>query len=286
MNLNQNHSEEDLKKICDYLEETLDTKILQYSIHRDEGHVTTDEKAIKNYHAHIEFMGLDSLGASVRKKLDRKTLITLQDKTAELLEMERGRNYTQEKAPRPKRLGTYEYKKHKEEESKNILSKQKDLKIEMAKIREELQKNKAVRENYRELEILNNELKIKIKNKELTIRELQLEIQKYLDKNQELLTEKKEIEKLVNTTLKPELHDKYTFVSKIKGFLNALINLKSKFKELQEILTKKDSLIERLEKDNKHLKNIILELDFENNDFENNENINTVDTTISNSLTI
>ena len=137
VNLNKNHTHHYLKKVCDYLENTLDTKVVQFSIHRDEGHIE-DGKAIKNYHAHIEFLGLDSTGASVRKKLDKGYLSELQTRVSELLVMERGTNYIKEQAPRPKRLDTYEFKAHKKS-GDGERAKQKDLKAEIAKLREELQ---------------------------------------------------------------------------------------------------------------------------------------------------
>lgn len=133
VNLNAHHSLDDVKKVADYLEETLGTKVFQIAVHRDEGHIENGE-AKKNYHAHIEFIGLDANGASVRKKLDRKYLSTLQTKVAELLKMERGRNYIDERAPRPKRLDTYEYKEHKKREELSV----KSLKAEISQLRQQM----------------------------------------------------------------------------------------------------------------------------------------------------
>jgi hypothetical protein len=173
INLNKEHTSADLYKICEHLEETFDTKVLQYSIHKDEGHISDDGESIKNYHAHIEMMGLDSKGNSIKRQLHRKELIDLQSKTAELLGMERGTNYTREQKPRPKRLDTYEYKEAKEQESKAKKATKKDLTAEIKELRKALQEQGAVREQYAELEALNRELKQQIKNKDLTIDELQ-----------------------------------------------------------------------------------------------------------------
>jgi len=136
VNLNQNHTLEDLKPLAKYLEDELDTKIFQVAIHRDEGklvHATIPNKILtsgehffsnppknkklyfdknfeneidlsewnfeKNYHAHFEMLGLDSDGNSIRRKLNNKFFRKLQDKTAELLGMERGNaspSYTKE----------------------------------------------------------------------------------------------------------------------------------------------------------------------------------------------
>ena len=119
VNFNKEHTPEDMQKVCDLLERRFDTKVIQLSMHRDEGKSIDD----KNYHAHIEFMGLDSKGESVRRKLDRPTLKALQTDVATILKMERGHDYAKERLPRPKRLGTYEYKVHKkalEEQMKDL----------------------------------------------------------------------------------------------------------------------------------------------------------------------
>jgi hypothetical protein len=147
VNLNAEHTEIDVKKVCNYLEQKFNTKVIQFAIHRDEGHIAEDGTPVKNYHAHIEFIGLDSEGNSIKRKLKRKELIELQTKVAELLQMQRGKNYTAEQAKRPKRLDTYEYKAHKQEETKQVLAKQKDLKAEIAKLRAELKQQGAVREH-------------------------------------------------------------------------------------------------------------------------------------------
>jgi len=252
VNLKQHHTLKDLKPLGKYIETELDTKIIQTVIHRDEGklvHKETGEiltsgeqffcnpedkklyfdkdfkKPIdmskweieKNYHAHIEFMGLTSEGKSIKRELTTWFFRKLQDKTAEVLKMERGektkpsytkeqmkeikkalkpkKEYTNDKAygtaftamakelgywkPRPKRTkrkDTHDYKAAKAKENElnaKALAKQKDLKEEIAKIRTELQTLKADRSKYAELEQLNKNLKVRIKQKDLTIEELE-----------------------------------------------------------------------------------------------------------------
>jgi len=126
INLLPEHELKDLDPIVEFLEEKLDTKVFQTAIHRDEGklvHKTTGEiltsgkhffadpktkehyfdkeytkpldldeyKVEKNYHAHIEFMGLDSDGKSIRRELNKRFLVEYQDFLAETLGMERGK---------------------------------------------------------------------------------------------------------------------------------------------------------------------------------------------------
>lgn len=181
VNFNKEHTPADIAKVCKYLEKEFDTKVIQFAMHRDEGHINEQGEKIKNYHAHIEFMGLDSNGNSIRRKLDKKSLIELQSMTARLLQMERGANYAKEQKPRPKRLNTYDFKAMKEAESKAVLATQKQLKEEIAKLRAELQENKAKRADYGALEALNNKLKEEIKDKSLTIEDLSNKLREYQD---------------------------------------------------------------------------------------------------------
>jgi chromosome segregation ATPase len=265
VNLEQHHTLKDLKPLTKYLEDELDTKIIQTVIHRDEGklvHKETGEiltsgeqffcnpkdkklyfdkdfkKPIdmskweieKNYHAHIEFMGLTSKGKSIKRELTTWFFRKLQDKTAEVLKMERGektkpsytkeqmkaikkelkpkKSYTNDKAygtaftaiakklgywkqrpKRTKRKDTHDYKAAKAKENElnaKALAKQKDLKTEIAKIRTELQTLKADRSKYAELEQLNKDLKDRIKQKDLTIEELQNTAFKILKKSKKI----------------------------------------------------------------------------------------------------
>lgn len=198
VNLDKQHTLQDVKKIAEYLEQKLGTKVFQISIHKDEGYIDeeTGEPHI-NYHAHLEFMGLDEQGNSIRRKLDRKFLINLQDKVAEILQMERGVNYTAERRKRPKRLDTYEYKEHarrQAETKKELLAKVKDLKEENRRLREELKKAGAQRAQYAELEAFVKQLKEQIKSKELTIEQLK---ESFAQKEQELLEQIQELENQV-----------------------------------------------------------------------------------------
>jgi len=176
VNLNENHNLDDVKKVASLLERELDTKVFQIALHRDEGHINDEGEEVVNFHAHIEFMGLDQEGRSIRQKLKKKMLMDLQSETAMVLKMERGKEYVKGMHPRPKRLDTYEYKAHKKEESKTVKAKQKDLKEDIAKLKKQLQEQGAKRQQYAELEQLNRDLKARIKAKELTIEQMRQQI--------------------------------------------------------------------------------------------------------------
>ena len=256
VNLEQHHTLKDLENIKEELEKVFDTKVFQMAIHRDEGkikHKKTGEYLVsgidffyneqdnkyytkkdknkyenelniyeydieKNYHAHIEFMGLDSQGQAIRQKMNRFVLSNLQDFTAQTLNMERGNNYQIKKSV--KRLDTHEFKAEKkaENEVKKVVKNEKNkiikkakeiiadertqkeelkneleaLKQENNKARAELKELKGAREDYSKLESLNKQLQQDLKNKSIDLDEALKQIQdlkkdifstKYEDKN-------------------------------------------------------------------------------------------------------
>ena len=263
LNFEKHHTVKDMQKVAKYFEKLLDTKTIQLAMHRDEGHIIDEETVelhkklgvnientdIKNYHAHLEIMGLDSQGNSIRKKLDKPMLRQIQTDVANILKMERGResSYNKEewlqitaklkpqeeyesksayneafresakelglyKAPKAKRIETYEFKKIKEEEAllkKELLKTQvaelegkeeiKVLKKENSSLKSqntkltnskavqkellealklqniELQSKLSSREEHAQREALNKELKKEIKKRDLTIEEIKAE---------------------------------------------------------------------------------------------------------------
>jgi hypothetical protein len=222
LNLEQHHTMKDLEPIKKYLEKEFDTKVYQMAIHRDEGKLKEnstgnylvsgtdfflnpkdnnlyyDKKYTKplnlenytiekNYHAHIEMMGLKSNGKAIRQDMNKFKLSKLQDFVAESLQMERGKNYRIEKSS--KRLDTHEFKKAKKIENNVLksakehiktktvsLAKAKELQAEIKQLREELKETGATRADYAALEKTNKDLKAEIKNKTLTVDQLQQEI--------------------------------------------------------------------------------------------------------------
>jgi len=130
VNIKENTTLENLQKLAKKLEEKLGTKVLQISIHRDEGYIDKNDNQIINHHAHLMMIGIDDEGKSIRRKFTFKMLRELQDITAETLQMERGKK---RKIGERKRLGTYEYKKAMQ--IHNLLNKdlEKDLKENLKK---------------------------------------------------------------------------------------------------------------------------------------------------------
>jgi len=238
LNLDERHTLQDVKKVAEYLEKLLDTKVVQIAVHADEGWIDKTGEKHTNHHAHLEMVGLDSKGNSIRRKLNRKTLIHLQDKIAEILNMPRGINYTKEKKKRPRRLNTYEYKEHarrKSLELKPLLEELEKEKITRKKVEEELKKlrqelinkNKQLeeqnkqkiytQEDYKSLTALKKELKAnnaqEIYKKFLELRsKLENKAKKLEEENNDLKKKIKELEKTAK-----ELQEK---VKELKKFVN------------------------------------------------------------------
>jgi cysteinyl-tRNA synthetase len=152
VNLDERHGPDDIQKLIKYLEEKLGTKVIQVAIHKDEGYINENGERHINYHAHIEMVGLDNEGRSIRKKLDRKTLREIQTDIAKILGMERGQDV---RKTRRKRLNTYQYKEA--------------MRIKEAEIAE---------------------LKKELKNKEEIIKKLRKNNEKIMKENEELKAEK------------------------------------------------------------------------------------------------
>lgn len=263
VNFNKEHTTADIKKLCDFLEKELDTKVLQFAMHRDEGHIDEDGTAVKNYHAHIEFLGLDSQGNSIKRTLKKKELINLQTKTAEILGMQRGRNYVAEKAKRPKRLDTYEFKKAKENESKMLLATKEQLKDANNQLRTFLKDNGASRADYAELEKIKKFLEEKLKSKDLTVEELD--------------TKFKELESLVySKKVYKETKEKVPFKEVAEHYESKNKEVNAKIEEVAEVLQSPKDLtfFEWIKNKFQELKEKIFKLENENEKLKNeNENL-------------
>jgi hypothetical protein len=164
INLEAHHTLKDVEKINEYLEQKHGLRAVQSSIHRDEGHINDEGKLEYNLHAHVVYCNLDQEGKTILKGLEKADLRDLQSFVAEALEMTRGQSadITNAKHKSPQ---VYRYEK--------VLATNKDLKAEIAQLREQLKERGATRSEYAALEQLNRELKEQIKAKDLTISDLE-----------------------------------------------------------------------------------------------------------------
>ena len=95
VNLRENHTMADVKKLVKKLEQKTGYKAAQIAIHRDEGHTNDDGDFIQNIHAHILFYARDpKTGLSLSTQYYGKTEFfeEIQDLVADELGMERGQS--------------------------------------------------------------------------------------------------------------------------------------------------------------------------------------------------
>lgn len=300
VNFNKEHTPQDIKRVCNYLEEKYDTKVIQYSMHRDEGYIAYfDEnelhgtQGIKNYHAHIEFIGLSSNGQSIKRRIGKPELKQLQTDVANILGMERGARsgyskkeykeiqaivgnpaeyqtkqeynkkfneaakdlgYIKERKKPKKRLDTYEYKYYKQEETKQILAKQKDLNQKIKQLEAELQQSGAERKE-RNTDLENNQLSSE--NKYLQDKNIQLErsINALESKNNKIIASQPNMDELRDQAkeyVQNELDVKIT--TEKFSFMGLIKTLVLRYKQAKQKITDLLKENEELKQENKKLK--------------------------------
>jgi len=275
VNLNADHTLEDVEKLAKKIEKETGFTCLQIAIHKDEGQEQNGKLVRKNHHAHISFFTLDlQTGRQMfrREHLTKAKLSKLQDITAETLNMQRG-----EKNSKRKRLNHKEYKEHAKQIEKERAT-QKQLKEEIAQLRAELREaNKQLeikiytKEDYDKINKLNRELQEAIKAKELTeselkehIESLRAEFKRTLEKQEEhinilqdfnsdlqaklsdLEDIKEELEK-ENESLKQEIEKKDRIINNQSYFIKELMNkLNVKITTMKETLENAFKKIDQL----------------------------------------
>jgi len=262
INLNKNHTMEDVKRAVKKIEEETGFTAVQIAIHRDEGHINERGVVQYNFHAHVTFFTLDrKTGEQLyRKKLterqekegrlkpmNRNRLSKLQDIVAESLNMERGK-----RGSKAQRMGHKQYKQAKQQEQAKI----KDIQEENKQLRAKLKEQGATREQYAELEKLVRELKEQARAKDLTIAELEnrLEAFKTQKPTQDTTLSQKDAQ-IAN--LEAENEDLKRKVAREELKVNTLVKkhikldaeneeLRAENKELKEEVSKLKETVERL----------------------------------------
>ena len=258
------------------------------SMHRDEGHIIEEESqaihdkikvntAIKNYHGHIEFLGLDSQGNSIRRKLDKPMLREIQTEVAKILGMERGRQTSYNKEEYLKITNELKLQNEyadKKEYNKAFNEKAKELGL--------LKERKAKRLDTYEYKKLAETVATKVKEKEKEIlatkdqlKEANNQLRAYMKENGAVRTDYAELEKekkLLEEKLKvkdltiEEMQDKFKEIEenfrREKGHLESVVELKEI--EIDDLRTKNyqiETFSDSLENENKLLisQNEILE---------------------------
>ena len=267
VNLNENHTMEDLKKLSEMLDKDYQMKVLHIAIHRDEGHIDKTGEEKINYHAHIVFSNYD-FDKHITIKRDKDVMRKLQTDVANCLGMERGEENSQKV-----RLDHRQYKRamqEVEEKTKELQRELKEVKQENTELKysfKEMQKTITSLENLtaeqkRELHSLNS----KVKNEKAEYEELlkkldDLKQDKAPKTNESILNDKsipekeKEVLKQFTSdlTISMQNHIKKEIVTVKTGLL------KSEDKELH-IINEPNSLFKGIQKAFLNQFNVLYEL--------------------------
>lgn len=230
---------------------------------------------VYNYHAHAKFSMFD-MNTGKTARIDKKAMSSRIKFISDYLGLEYG--------PGKDRYVTKSVNQIKDEhlaasnEKIRELAKQKDLKLQIAKIREELQKEKATRKDYAALEELNRSLKKKISNKQITIDEMQNEIDalnEQFNNNINPIELEKELERVLDEHLKEQevkvglftketksvVEDKFSFKSALSKLISkGAMYLLKMYEELKNKYEQLQKQYNNLENENTHLKSLIKRL--------------------------
>lgn len=287
VNLQQHHTLKDLQSIKDYIEKKFDTKVFQMAIHRDEGKLVSkaDEKLVytsghdffkcpktnelfwdkkytekinldeynivKNYHAHIEFMGLTSTGEAVKRNyMSKYNLSELQTFVAKALKMERGKNYYESKERAPRRLDVHEYKRVNAIQRSAIEGAVKELatvkdvanqyKLEREKLK---QSGTAAQQDYSNLKKQYEELKAQAQAKDLTIQELTSTVRYYRESYRPAKEKELKIERERTNALQEQVSTLERENVSLRSFVSVLEQEKE---ELKEEVTKLQAIVDKV----------------------------------------
>lgn len=283
VNLEAHHTLVDLEPIRAELEAQFGTKVYQMAIHRDEGKLISktdgtefysgidfflnhDDKQLyfdkkftqlvpleeydtqKNYHAHIEMMGLDEDGNAIRQKMNKVALKELQTFTAKALKMQRGKenaSYTQEQM---REIIAIVGKKSDYESTTLYAQKFNEVAKDLGYLIEK--KKRKDTHDYKDAGANREQAKRDTLAKQATEKDLKEEITKLREELKAHHAERKDYALLeqLNRDLKEQVKDKLLTIESLHQQINALKQLKSTLESKNEALhkeiVKKDEIID------------------------------------------
>lgn len=267
VNLNENHTMEDLKKLSEMLDKDYQMKVLHIAIHRDEGHIDKTGEEKINYHAHIVFSNYD-FDKHITIKRDKDVMRKLQTDVANCLGMERGEENSQKV-----RLDHRQYKRamqEVEEKTKELQRELKEVKQENTELKysfKEMQKTITSLENLtaeqkRELHSLNSKVKNEKAEYEELLKKLDDLKQDKAPKTNEIVLDDKSIPEKEKEVLKQFTSD--LTISMQKEIKKEIVTvktglLKSEDKELH-IINEPNSLFKGIQKAFLNQFNVLYEL--------------------------
>ena len=273
LNLNKNHTLEDVQKVAEYIEQKFNITCATIAVHRDEGHYKND-KPQYNFHAHITFVTVkDGQQNWSKEKIKPSDLAKLQTEVAEILQMERGKTNSE-----AERLSAKQYKKVAQKIEK-LEQENEQLKAELLTLKEQNERIEKERKDSKGQEYstkaYHSELGTIKKNKQrYTAQQLEQLLDELKEKHKKLFgTNHEAVEKeLINIIAQQNegLLEQDQEARQLKKDNQAIIDENGKYalyaKRIEE---QKRQLSQQLEQQDKTIKaqNVqILELEAENNE--------------------
>lgn len=242
--INENTTMEQCKELTAKIAELTGFTPIQIVIHRDEGHIDNNGNFKPHYHAHALFFTLDkNTGKQLARQqasLNPKNLSKMQDLAADILQMQRGKEYFANKEPSPKLIQNQnDFKKYKQAEQR---------------LKKELQEQeRAINEN---LHLQNlQELRIAEQKQELT--KTQVDLNKKIQKLEQGHQES------INNLWHKEVLDKKNNLKNFVTFGNYHKQLEQNFREQKnELLTIFNEATKTAENEaNKRIREITISLE-------------------------
>lgn len=182
LNLNKEHTLDDVKKVADYLENKLNITCATIAVHRDEGHYKGD-KACYNFHAHLTFVTYKNGQQNWRKeRIKPQTLSEIQTEVAKILKMDRGQENSEKT-----RLSAKQFKKVAQELEAKDQEIQEIIQIQNQKNELIQDKDQKVQELIQIQNQAIQELEAELKKEKLSKAKLEAKYKKELEKELEKL---------------------------------------------------------------------------------------------------
>lgn len=269
VNVNENTTMDDLKRVASFLEEKYGWQCYQIAIHRDEGHIDKDSgETIYNLHAHLELLMLDKNGIYRFKKRDfgKKKMAELQTEIANLLKLERGLTREERLEMVAEKLGVNvaDIKQRKNEKHDAYVNRIKALAktkgFEDFNIFKEIKGSvRQTHQQYKQQKRSEDKLKTELKEAKTTVNELNKIVLSLADQKKQV-----EAERIKYKEQGDHIAEEYRALQALNKTLhtqeeldNALAYLR---KQYEERIKAKDSKISQLQKDNLELCNDLTDL--------------------------
>ena len=269
VNINENTTMDDLKRLSSFLEEKYGWQCYQIAIHRDEGHIDNESgETVYNLHGHLELLMLNKDGIYCFKKRDfgKKKMATLQTEVADILGLERGISREERLEMVAEKLGVNvaDIKQRKNEKHDDYVNRIKALAktkgFEDFNIFKEIKGSvRQTHQQYKQQKRSEDKIKAELKEAKTTVKELNKLVLSLAEQKKQVEAERKKYKEQGD-----HIAEEYRALQALNKTLhtqeeldNALASLR---KQYEERIKAKDSKISQLQNDNMELCNELTDL--------------------------